>query len=76
VFLPPGKVESFVGVNQIFEASKKRTVDISRSQVAPWLANQDAYSLHNSLRNRFESNKVIVIDLDAQRHPVHKHVFF
>lgn len=73
----PWEVESFVGVNPIFEASKKLTVDMTSSQAAPWLANLDAYILHNSLKKNFKSNKVIVIDLDAQRqvHLVHKHWF-
>lgn len=77
IWYVPGEVESFVGVNPIFEASKKLIVDISRGQVAPLLAKQDAYSLHNSLKKSFESDKVIVIDLDAQRqvHLVHKHWF-
>ena len=50
----------------LFEAAKRQIASLNRNQVATWLANQEAYSLHKVLRKHFKRNKVIVGEVDTQ----------
>lgn len=55
----------FAGAEALFNEAKKRTPDLTRSQVREFLAKVEAYSLHKPARRRFVRNPIIVNGIDV-----------
>jgi hypothetical protein len=60
-----GKPSAFSTLNKLAPAAaaKKTTTKHARSDIGAWLLQQDAYTMHRSLRKRFPRNPYVVTNI-------------
>ena len=62
-----GNPASFVGPQKLYRYSKEEGYfDVTKNQVATWLKNKDAYSLHRQSRKPKRHSRVVVEGIDSQ----------
>ena len=63
----PGNQASFAGPQKLYRYLKEEgNFDVTKNQVATWLKNKDAYSLHRQSRKPKRRSRVVVEEVDSQ----------
>ena len=67
IYYDPKHPSSFSSVDKLYTAAvQDRRRDITRSRIKRFLQNQETYSMHRAVANRFKRNKVLVTGKDDQ----------
>ena len=67
IYYDPKHPGSFSGPHKLFNAVKREgKYVLGLSKIKKWLASQDTYTLHRSMRKKIKINKVIVEGIDNQ----------
>ena len=66
-YFDPGNPASFAGPQKLYRYLKEEgNFDVTKNQVATWLKNKDAYSLHRQSRKPKRRSRVVVEGIDSQ----------
>lgn len=67
IYYHPSKAGSFSGPDKLYRYVRKEgKYVISKQKIRKWLKRQEAYSLQQPVRRRFQRNKVITTGIDDQ----------
>ena len=68
VYYTPGAAGSFQGPVKLYQALRKKGVNITQADVKKWLERQDVYTMNRMARHKFDKGTIIANSLNEQWH--------
>jgi len=66
IYQDPASLGSYGGVNRLYKEARRQGLQVSRTKVRNFLADELAYALHKPARRHYKRNKTYVSGIDAQ----------